>query len=522
MLLKEIKTDVTIEKQILTGFIVSDELLHQFINIIKIEYFESTYIREVIKWVLDYYRKHEESPKTYIQSIFDYKVADKKVDQPQSRMIEQLLTELSSKFEVQNEVNVNYYAEIIEEYFKKRELQITVDHVKHLLDEDRIKDAELVVMEYSKVARTLEDFINPLEEDAIRRTFDERHSDFLKFPGALGDFLGELERGWLIGLSGPFKRGKTWYAQEFAIQSMLSFRKVLFFSLEMSEKQMNERLYKRLTVTGDEKKTYKFPIFDCKHNQTGTCLRPDRENRETLFEDEESWTNLPPVFSIRNPYRACSFCREDEALTQRYSPAMWYETRKRPKYDERRISLKLRNLKMYLPYIRYKCYPRFSANVGDLKRDVQMIEYLHDFVPDVIIVDYADILKPEDRVGDGFEKEDRTWIALSQLAMERNALVVSPTQVTKAGQDATQITAKHAARWVGKLGHVDVMLALNQTEKEQDKGLMRISIMAHRHKKFNHTHNCYVLQNLDLGQPHLDSEIQRYDNGETADEDELD
>jgi hypothetical protein len=521
MLLKEIKADVTIEKQILTGFIVSNELLHQFVNIIKTEYFESSYIREVIKWVLDYYRKHEESPKTYIQSIFDYKVAEKKIDEPQNRLIEQLLTELSSQFEGQSEVNINYYAEIIEEYFKKRELQITVEHVKHLLDEDRVKDAELVVMEYSKVARTLEDFINPLEQESIKRTFDERNSDFFKFPGALGDFLGEYERGWLIGISGPFKRGKTWYAQEFGVQSILSFRKVLFFSLEMSEKQMNERLYKRLTVTGDSKRTHRFPIFDCKHNQTGTCSRPDRENRETLFEDEESWSNLPPTFRVSNPYRPCTFCRDNQELNQMYYPAIWYEAKKRPKYGERRISLKLRNLKMYLPYIRYKCYPRFSANVSDLKRDVQMIEYLHDFVPDVIIVDYADILKPEDRVGEGFEKEDRTWIALSQLAMERNALVVSPTQVTKAGQDATQLTARHSARWVGKLGHVDAMIALNQTEKEQDKGLMRISYMAHRHKKFNHLHNCFVLQNLDLGQPHLDSEIQRYEEN-VENEDELD
>lgn len=148
-----------------------------------------------------------------------------------------------------------------------------------------------------------------------------------------------------------------------------------------------------------------------------------------------------------------------------------------------------------------------------------MIEYLHDFIPDIIVVDYADILKPEDRTGDGFEKEDRTWIALSQMAMERNALVVAPTQVTKAGQEAKQQAIKHQARWVGKLGHVDVMLALNQTEKEQRKGLMRVSILAHRHKKFSPSHNCYVLQNLDLGQPHLDSEEELFEGEEETDDD---
>lgn len=521
MYLREIRPDNVIEKQILTAFIVSDEILHQFNEITKPEYFQSTYIAEVIKWSLEYYRKHQESPKVYIQSIFDYKVADGQVEEVHSKLIEQLLTELSNQFEVQNELNVDYYSEIIESYFKKRELEITVNAVQSLITENRLVDAELLISEYNKVSPVREDFINPFDPEEIRKTFEEKNNDFLRFPGQLGDFLGDFNRGWLLGLAGPFKRGKTWYAQEFAVQAMLSFRKVVFFSLEMSEDQMKERVYKRLTVTADVAKNYKFPLFDCKHNQTGTCLRPERINRETLYDDEDSWQELPPTFSIHNTYQPCSVCRRNGNLDQFYHPAIWYESKKRPEYDERRVALKLNQLKMYFPYIKYKCYPRFSANVNDMKRDIQILEYKHDFVPDVIVIDYADILRPEDGLEDGFQKEDRTWIALSQLAMERKALVITPTQVTKAGQDAAQIGVQHQARWVGKMGHVDAMFALNQTEKEQNKGLMRFSTIAHRHSKFTPSHNCLVLQNLDVGQPHLDSEIQRFEERD-VNEDELD
>lgn len=521
MFLKELRPETTVEKQILTAFIISDELLHQFSNVAKLEYFQSSFIREIVGWAFEYYKSYQKAPKTYIQSIFDFKVADGKVDGAESKLIEQLLTELSHQFEVQNEVNVNYYADIIEEYFKRRELEITVNVVQNLLRENRVADAEYTVVKHNQIVRVREDFINPFEEEVIRKTFEESTNDFFRFPGQLGDFLGDFDRGWLVGLAGPFKRGKTWYAQEFAVQAMLSFRKVLFFSLEMAEKQMNERLYKRLTVTGDMSKTYRFPIFDCKHNQTGTCLRPERMNRETLFDDEESWQQLPPAFNINSTYQSCTVCRHNGTLDQFYHPAVWYEPRRRPEYDERRIALKLRQLQMYFPYLRYKCYPRFSANVSDLKRDVQMLEWLYDFVPDVIVIDYADILRPEEGASEGFEKEDRTWIALSQLAMEKNCLVVTPTQVTKAGQNATQIGVQHQARWVGKMGHVDAMFALNQTEKEQNKGLMRFSTIAHRHNKFSPSHNCLVLQNLDLGQPHLDSEIQRFEE-QNEDEDEMD
>jgi replicative DNA helicase len=520
-MLREFKTETTVEKQVLTAFIVSNDLLHDFADMTKPEYFESSYIREVVRWTLDYYRKHQEAPRTYIQQIFDYKVADKKIEAPHAHLIEQLLTELSTQFEVQNDVNVEYHAEIIEGYFKKRELEITLNHVRSLIDEDRVDDAEVTMVGYSKIARTFEDFVNPFDEDVIRQTFEERNNDFFSFPGQLGEFLGGFERGWLVGLSGPFKRGKTWYAQEFAVQAMLSFRKVMFFSLEMSKKQMNERLYKRLTATGDEAGAYQYPIFDCKYNQTNRCMRPERENRMGLNQafEEGEWEEIPPDFIPNSPYQVCTACRRSPDLDNLYFPAVWYEQRRRPEYDERRIALKLKNLQMYFPYLQYKCYPRFSANVEDIKRDLKMIEYLHNFIPDVIVVDYADILRPEDGLIDGFQKEDRTWIALSQLAMERNCLVVTPTQVTKAGQDATQVGVKHQARWVGKLGHVDAMMALNQTEKEQNKGIMRISQIAHRHEKFSPSHNCIVLQNLDLGQPHLDSEIQRYEE-QTNDEDE--
>ena len=156
---------------------------------------------------------------------------------------------------------------------------------------------------------------------------------------------------------------------------------------------------------------------------------------------------------------------------------------------------------------RIKSYPRFSANIMDIKRDLDLLEHVEGFVPDIIVVDYADILKPEDRSMAGIEKEDRSWIALAQMAAERHALVVAPTQVTKDAMDTQNISAKHMARWVGKLGHVDVMATLNQSEEEKLLGRARIGIIAHRHANFTPSSNVTILQNLKLGQPNLDSEF---------------
>jgi hypothetical protein len=49
------------------------------------------------------------------------------------------------------------------------------------------------------------------------------------------------------------------------------------------------------------------------------------------------------------------------------------------------------------------------------------------------------------------------------------------------------------------------MFAINQTPPEKAKGLTRISILEHRHKDFNETDNCFVLQKFSSGSSHLDS-----------------
>jgi hypothetical protein len=126
-------------------------------------------------------------------------------------------------------------------------------------------------------------------------------------------------------------------------------------------------------------------------------------------------------------------------------------------------------------------------------------------MPDIILIDYADILKPETSALAGVEKEDRTWIALAQLAAERSNVVVTPTQLTKEALDANIIKQKHTARWVGKLGHVDAMYAISRTEKDQNYGVMRVNCLAHRHKEFNPNEQVLVLQSYNSGVVVLDS-----------------
>jgi hypothetical protein len=137
---------------------------------------------------------------------------------------------------------------------------------------------------------------------------------------------------------------------------------------------------------------------------------------------------------------------------------------------------------------------------------LDILERNEGFIPDIAIIDYADILSPEDSREVGIEKEDKTWMALARLASERKMLVVSPTQVTRDALEAYTLQESHMSKWIGKLGHVDMMLTVNQSAEEKRRGLTRIGIIAHRHRNFDPSATIMLLQQLTLGQPNLDSQ----------------
>jgi hypothetical protein len=346
-----------------------------------------------------------------------------------------------------------------------------------------------------------------IDIENIVEVFDETQSGLLKFPGQFGEMLGPLERDWFIAIAGSMKKGKSWVLQEFAVQAVMSRLKVVFISLEMKAKDIHDRFYKRITAFSyyDEDVTY--PVFDCVKNQRGDCNYSKRINKITLLDDDGSI----PEFDPDSKYRPCTICRKDKKLKKQYDLATWWETFQRPSYN---LGMVAKNLKAFTRMysknnLRIKTYPKFTANVTDLKRDLDILEHTDDFIPDVIIIDYADILKPEYRLGEKRYMLDETWKTLGGLASERHCLVVTGTQTTRGSIYKESLTQDDLAEWIGKLAHVDIMLALNQTKDEKSNYRLRLGLLAHRHKSFQEDEMCLALQNLDVGQVLLDGEITR-------------
>ena len=488
---KKININSSIEKRVLTGMIVCKEFMSKTFKAYQPEYIESSYIRKTIKWVLDYYEQYGDVPGDSIKEI--YISNKKKLSDEEFEIVGMLIEDILTGY-AEGSFSSEYVTDQVLNFFKTRELTIVSNNIKYFLDKGNIVDAEKEIENYARITKPnleINGFI--ASEEALIQTFDnEEDNNLLTIPRSLGKFMGPFQREWLVGISAPFKKGKTWMLGEFTKAAALSGLKVASFNLEMSLTNMRKRTYMSLTGASDVAGPTIFPCFDCGKNQSDVCRKDERINR----------VRIPQAFNTKTKYKACTVCKD----TDEYEMAMWEEIIDVPRLDYYSVKEKMDALsRIGKASIWLECMPRFSASVNDIERKLDNLESIHNFIPDVLIIDYADILKADDPSLKGVEKEDDVWMCLARIASVRKMLVVVPTQLNKDSLDAKQIKTSHTAKWVGKLGHVDAMFALNQTPPEKLKGIMRVSTLEHRHKDFVETDNCFVLQKYSSGCAHLDS-----------------
>jgi len=345
------KTDIQIEKRILTGMITSKEYIQNIYPLIDLSYFKSSFIRRVAGWVLGFYDELKAVPMSEVQSIFNAEAP--KLKGEEAGMISEFLSKLSKEYEMGQTLNIPYLTDQTEKYFRQRELEITSSNLKVLLERGDIEEAENQISSFRRIQKLTSNWVNPFDDKEIDETFEQMDEVFFQFPGKLGEFIGNMERDWLVGISGPFKKGKTWLLQEFAVMGIMSGLKVAFFSLEMSERKTKERMYKRITGGNAEGGKMNYPCFDCVKNQEDTCE----------LEQRVCDTSKPETHSEEDNYIPCTACRNK---SNEYEQTTWWETLKFPEFNVSSVGDALKAWqRSYNNLLRIKVYPRFAANIVD-------------------------------------------------------------------------------------------------------------------------------------------------------------
>lgn len=139
-----------------------------------------------------------------------------------------------------------------------------------------------------------------------------------------------------------------------------------------------------------------------------------------------------------------------------------------------------------------KEFPVGQLNVNQIRALLVQLRLHHEFVPDIIIVDYLELLRPNRQIDAEYQAQERIAQELRGLAMENNILVWTATQTNRMGKKVATITDAELGDSYGKIRPADWAISLNQTEEEYEKGRMRVYVVKARDSKQHYRIHCSV------------------------------
>jgi len=487
----EISKNVFTEyKRILTDLIVSDEFCAELLPFAKKEYFPKT-VAPLLKWIESHFNEYAEAPREEIRTIFEQQ--SEFLNDDEFTIIHNTLEHLSD-YEGTFKGNIALRKNLALHYLKTKNLELTIKAIQDRLANNKVAEAEVLLENHYALEFVLRDEDKPNDEVIKNVILDywypenDRATLYVS-PGELGAVLGENKRKWLKSYAGPPKRGKTQWLMEEMIDAVKEKKNVLFITLEMSKEELMHRLVLRISgmKNMDYQGKYKLPIFDCERNQQGTCVEDIYEGTALNLDENDL-----PEYEHDPSHLVCTQCMGSRLFV----PAGWWKMvdRKNSNSEMMRKRLDAFN-RLYAKRYRIKEFPDGTLNEIGVNHLLHELRRKEDFIPDVIIVDYADRMIPNKTMGEYRHNLDSIWRGLKKIAQENDAEVITATQTNKA-TFSRDITIEDLAEDSRKAAHVDMMIAINQSKSDKHFNLTRIQPLIHRHNNDLEGKTCTVLQDI--------------------------
>jgi len=494
---------IHVERNIITGMIVSDQILRNMGLTLQLRWLKLPYAQTVAKWCLDYFQIYDQAPGAHIQDIFEAHRRNG-MEPDQAALIAQFLGSISDAYEQLEHFNERYLLDEAEKYFLERSLEVLREDIDLYLQSGNLLAAQEAVALYSKPSGSTAIGCEPLRDRELFREAFSSVDELFRLPGDLGTLIGPFERETTWGLVGAYKAGKTWLCQYIALQALYRKLNVAWFSLEMPKVKTIRRLGQGICGMPDKPPrdggVWVRPVWDCKKNQQGACRLPERVGAVSLGEEKPlDYRQAPPG------YVPCAVCRG----TREYRTETWLEPFETDIMTWGDAWARAESMsKMLYSRFKFKFWPKYSAGISEIKSTLRIWEHMEGFLPHLIILDSVDILKRKG--GDQRHAINENREKFTALSQEFHACGITPIQ--KGSKEAVErATGRRTdvAEDSRILGHVDGMLVVNQTDREREWHRARVSVSLSRHDISTLAQEVIILQQLDLGQGVLDSCFKR-------------
>ena len=501
------------ERLIIIGLITSTDFIKQIRTALHLEYIESHAASTLATWCFEYFDEFSRAPGKDIELIYYEKLRLGQIPKEVAVELEEdILPGLSEEYEnTGTDVDVLLKKTYI--YIQERSLVHLRNTVDFLIEKGELDSAEKIVQDFKVTTEKKQALLLNSEEgiDRIIESLVETAKPLIKFHGPLGEMWNsQFTRGSFIGFLAPEKRGKSIILMNIAVKARLQGLDVAYILAgDMSESQALRRLAINITkkprnpqYVGERL----IAVKDCVKNQLNLCDKPVRECDFGIFEDrgwnevslrkEVTYEELLEAYKDEPAYKHCFNCEE-------YLTKPWGVT-----YLEKRnfIELKVKDAKNTLTRhfkkggeLRISAHANNTLTMAEFQKILDTWEMHDNWVPDVIIVDYADLLEA-DKAMEERQRQNYIWSRLRSINLKTNCLMITATQADADSYERDLLTLKNYSEDKRKYGHVTAMYGLNLDKDGREKKLniMRINEILLREAEYD-TKSCVtVLQTLFL------------------------
>lgn len=394
--------------------------------------FDDAY-QDIAQRIFSFRKKHGEAPgANHLDDLVDDVVSDTrhKKHKQYVRILEGILHNAES-------LNAPYVLSRVNEFTKRQRLKSAILQAGEIYQsgkENLIEEVEtLLTKALRPQAMSLEvgtflndrkkalDFLSTMRADYLTGIpeLDARN---------LGPTSGELLM--LLAAKGT---GKSWWCVDLGKKCLMQGAKVLHVSLEMSEPRVIQRYYQAFFALGKRSEKY----------------------RVTEFEFDK----LERIVGFKSRRRRMRMSLDTPGVRR-------YLRRKMETWGT-----KLGNLMV-------ASFPMKSLSVAKLEAYLETLELQHNFIPNVLILDYPDLLwmeKKDPRLSLGWTVEE-----FRGLLQKRNIAGIAPTQTNRKGWDAATVKSSNVSEDASKFRTADMVLIYSRTKQEEAMGLARLYVDKNR------------------------------------------
>jgi hypothetical protein len=451
--IKELKNAALREMNFLCAFILSEKFCALFHKVFLPKYFENPDYKILVAYIQTYFKKYARPPKKLIISYMEKHKKQFTDEMTYQSLRKTLIITAESIDDLLDKYESQYIIDDAELFIKAAALRLTMDEINLALDNDDEESAmqiyeKMIIPEVQKSnIITFEDDLDK-QREALRRN----RNLVIQFKDNVGKLIGPLFRGDFFSFASPTGVGKTWWLMWSAKQCREQGLNVLFLSLEMQEQSILKRfqqLYYRRTLYGEEVAIAKFI--------------QDDENKYKIIHKKINAQQLKP-----------------EDIEQ----------------------LKIKVIGKF-PHGRLKIVCRAGININELKAILSELKYQNKFIPDAIILDYADKMTTAKRVNTEREALGIIWKDLRDLALDQNLLLITASQTNRASWDR-HFSREAIAEDSRKLNEVTCAVGVMADKKDRELGISLLRLLKVRDGYYeNRDVACSC--NYHIGQPVLQS-----------------